>query len=63
MELPANPNRLSLTGYDEYGRPISEEEEKMLNKSGVCWQLSDDSEDNSPEYDQTNAFGIEGGWF
>lgn len=63
MELPANPNRLSLTGYDEYGRPISEEEEKMLNKSGVCWQLSDDSENDSPEYDQTNAFGIEGGWF
>lgn len=63
MELPANPNRLSLTGYDEYGRPISEEEEKMLNKSGVCWQLSDNSEDDSPEYDQTNAFGIEGGWF
>lgn len=63
MELPANPNRLSLTGYDEYGRPISEEEEKILNKSGVCWQLSDDSEDNFPEYDQTNAFGIEGGWF
>ncbi len=63
MELPANPNRLSLTGYDEYGRPISEEEEKMLNKNRVCWQLSDDSEYNSPEYDQTSAFGIEGGWF
>jgi phage terminase large subunit len=32
MELPANPNRLTMTGYDEYGRPISEEEEKTINK-------------------------------
>lgn len=60
MELPASPNRLSLTGYDEYGRPISEEEEKLKKKT--VWQLEEDDED-IPQYDQSSTFGIEGGMF
>jgi phage terminase large subunit len=63
MELPANPNRLFLTGYDEYGRPISAEEEKAEAKRNQVWQLSDDSDENPLQYDQTTAFGIEGGVF
>lgn len=61
MELPANPNRLSLSGYDEFGRPISEEEEKAQLKIQRTWQLADDDDENITLYDQTEAFGIEGG--
>ena len=30
MELPANPNQLFLTGYDEYGRPMDEKKKKSI---------------------------------
>lgn len=63
MELPANPSRLSVTGYDEYGRPISEEEEKARRKAQQDWHLSDNSEQDSTYYDSSTAFGIEGGRF
>lgn len=62
MELPANPNMLSLTGYDEYGRPMSEEHEKLKQKADRSWQLDDNDYRNIDLYDQTPAFGIEGGW-
>lgn len=62
MELPANPNMLSLTGYDEFGRPISEEHEKLQKKADRSWQLDDNNYRNIDLYDQTPAFGIEGGW-
>lgn len=57
MELPANPNRLSLTGYDEYGRPIDQEKPKET------WQLSDEDPFEREEYDQSTLFGLEGGYF
>ena len=60
MELPANPNKLSLTGYDEYGRPIDPEEEEQQEEA---WQLSDDDESDVEEYDQSTLFGLEGGYF
>lgn len=60
MELPANPNKLSLTGYDEYGRPIDPEEEEQQEEA---WQLSDDDESDAEEYDQSTLFGLEGGYF
>jgi PBSX family phage terminase large subunit len=63
MELPANPNRLCLTGYDEYGRPISSEEEKLQQKNQRVWQFDEENDINELRYDQTNAFGIEGGLF
>lgn len=63
MELPANPNRLVLTGYDEYGRPMSEEDEKYKAKTHVLWQLSEDTAEDSLQLDQATAFGIGGGLF
>jgi hypothetical protein len=60
MELPANPNRLGLTGYDEYGRPIDREEQE---KAKETWQLSDDDPFEREEYDQSTLFGLEGGYF
>lgn len=60
MELPANPNKLSLTGYDEYGRPIDQEEGEQQKEA---WQLSDDDESDAEEYDQSTLFGLEGGYF
>lgn len=60
MELPANPNKLSLTGYDEYGRPIDPEEGEQQEEA---WQLSDDDESDVEEYDQSTLFGLEGGYF
>ena len=63
MELPANPARLSLTGYDEYGRPMSEEEAKAKEKAMNSWQLDDNSDNFNEMYDQSSAFGIEGGLF
>ena len=62
MELPANPKSLILTGYDEYGRPIAPETEKMLKKQEKLWQLTDNDEDGVLQYDQSTAFGIEGEW-
>ena len=62
MELPANPNMLSLTGYDEFGRPISEEYEKLQKKADRSWQLDDNDDRDTNLYDQTPAFGIEEGW-
>lgn len=62
MELPANPNMLSLTGYDEFGRPISEEYEKLQKKADQSWQLDDNDDRDTDLYDQTPAFGIEEGW-
>lgn len=63
MELPANPNRLTLTGYDEFGRPIGEEVEKNLLKTAKVWQLEDEPDQDSTPYDDTTAFGLEGGIF
>ena len=60
MELPANPNKLSLTGYDEYGRPIDPEDGEQQEEA---WQLSDDDESDTEEYDQSTLFGLEGGYF
>ena len=60
MELPANPNKLSMTGYDEYGRPIDQEERAQQKEA---WQLSDDDESDAEEYDQSTLFGLEGGYF
>lgn len=62
MELPANPNMLSLTGYDEFGKPISEEYEKLQKKADRSWQLDDNDDRDTDLYDQTPAFGIEEGW-
>ena len=56
MELPANPNQLFLTGYDEYGRPLDEKRKSYLDRS---WQLSDDKDDEE-EYDQSDIFSMEG---
>lgn len=63
MELPANPARLSLGSYDEYGRPIGEEELKLKLKSEKTWQLDDTDEESMLQFDQDTAFGIEGGLF
>ena len=61
MELPAEPNRLFLSGYDEYGRPISQLQEQ---KPRETWQLSDTTSYFQEElYDQTPLFGMEGGLF
>ena len=61
MELPAEPNRLFLSGYDEYGRPISQVQEQ---KPRETWQLSDTTSYFQEElYDQTPLFGMEGGLF
>ena len=60
MELPANPNALCLTAYDEYGRAYDEIEK---NKNEDPWQLSDDQDLYTEEYDQTPLFGSEGGYY
>ena len=60
MELPANPNALCLTAYDEYGRAYDEIEK---NKNEDPWQLSDDQDLYDQEYDQTPLFGSEGGYY
>lgn len=62
MELPANPNMLTMTGYDEYGRPISEVEEHMKKQSQKVWQLEDNDTENMLQLDESTTFGIEGGW-
>lgn len=64
MELPANPNRLSYTGYDEYGRPISPDEMEEANKPQRIWQLEDTKDyETDTYYDQSSTFGMEGGYF
>ena len=63
MELPANPSRLSLTGYDEYGRPIAEEDDKLRQRAQTIWQLDDNSSADDNFYDDSLAFGLEGGLF
>ena len=57
MELPANPNRLFLQSYDEYGRPMTEEEAKVHQARQYDWQLSDNSDIITEEsYDQAGLF-------
>ena len=64
MELPANPNQLYLTGYDEYGRPFDANEAKKQQLAQQNWQLSDSNSYSTDDlYDQSSAFGIEGGIF
>ena len=58
MELPADPQRLFLNMYDQYGRDIEEVTRKM-NEGG--WQLSDTHAIIDSFDDQGTAFGIEGG--
>lgn len=58
MELPANPNRLSLTGYDEFGYPLDQNDDQSPN---TPWQFEDDDDDTKEEYDQTPMFGDIGG--
>jgi hypothetical protein len=60
MELPANPNKLCLTGYDEFGRPIDREDQQNQKET---WQLSDEDPFDREEYDQSTLFGLEGGYF
>lgn len=63
MELPAKPNRLYLTGYDEYGRPMTEEEEKRHKAREENWQLSDTNTSDASYFLGRGAFGIQGGDF
>lgn len=58
MELPADPRKLYLDMFDQYGRSIQEETEKM-NRGG--WQLSDNKPETRTFDDQGTAFGIEKG--
>lgn len=60
MELPANPNRLSLTGYDEYGRPLDKTEEETKKED---WHFADTDETNDYEYDDVGLFESEGGYY
>lgn len=60
MELPANPNRLSLTGYDEYGRPLDETEEKTKKED---WHFADNDTTNDYEFDDAGLFESEGGYY
>lgn len=63
MELPANPSRLSTTGYDEYGRPMDLRAIKPRDAHIAPWQLAEESDEYAPIYDQSTAFGLEGGGF
>lgn len=60
MELPANPNALCLTGYDEYGRPMSLSNEEKQKKALRPWQFDDDDTRDYEQYDQTALFGAKG---
>ena len=64
MELPANPNQLFLDAYNEFGQPYTDaDRQKQINKN-VMWQLEEDSsESDDDSYDQSTAFGIEGGYY
>ena len=57
MELPANPNQLFLTGYDEYGRPMDEKKKSYLDRS---WQLNDYNPYDEERYDQSGIFDMKG---
>lgn len=58
MELPADPRKLFLNMYDEYGRDI-EEERKKMNEGG--WQLGSEPTLIDSFENQGATFGIEGG--
>lgn len=58
MELPADPRKLFLNMFDQYGRDITEERKKM-NEGG--WQLGKSSTLIDSFEDQGTTFGIEGG--
>lgn len=62
MELPASPNRLYLSGFDQFGRPLDRNANYDERPRRKVWQLEDDDEFNSEVYDQSLAFGIEGGF-
>jgi hypothetical protein len=57
MELPANPNQIFLTGYDEYGRPMDEKKKSYLDRS---WQLNDYNPYDEERYDQSGIFDMKG---
>ena len=63
MELPANPKALFYPTFDEFGRLIGKPDADKPLLSQNSWQLSDDSSQNSSYYDQSDAFGLEGGMF
>ncbi len=58
MELPADPRKLFLNMFDQYGRDITEERKKM-NEGG--WQLGKSPTLIDSFEDQGTTFGIEGG--
>lgn len=58
MELPADPRKLFLNMFDQYGHDITEEKKKM-NEGG--WQLGSEPTLIDSFDDQGTAFGIEGG--
>ena len=60
MELPADPKKLFLDMYDQYGQ-TTEEKLKKMNEGG--WQLSDNRAIIDSFENQDTVFGIEGGDF
>ena len=60
MELPADPKKLFLDMYDQYGQ-TTEEKLKKMNEGG--WQLSDNHAIIDSFENQDTVFGIEGGDF
>lgn len=58
MELPADPRKLFLDMFDEYGQNI-EEKTKKMNEGG--WQLGQGPTLIDSFEDQGTTFGIEGG--
>ena len=58
MELPADPRKLFLTMYDQYGRNV-EEERKKMSEGG--WQLGKKPDLIDSFEDQGAIYGIEGG--
>lgn len=60
MELPADPKKLFLDMYDQYGQ-TTEEKLKEMNEGG--WQLSDNHAIIDSFENQDTVFGIEGGDF
>lgn len=59
MELPADPKKLFIAAYDQWGRPIDDEEVKKKDLGG--WQLGDGDDVQDDPYSEA-AFGI-GGMF
>lgn len=62
MELPANPNRLYLSGYDEFGRPMNKDEREEKERKERDWHLADTNSQQYDLYDQTTAFDMERSW-